>query len=391
MRSLTRRAASVFGLERRKVEVNDILYFLKLIQKRKWRKVRRLLRSSQHAQVCKMADPSGLTPLGAALGCNAPLDITRKILNLYPEAILQQDEYGSTPLHFGCLNGSHPDLVELILEHEHGKEASVSLDSQNYGPLHHAISYTCTSINDDNFSDSSSGDKHGEDKSKSIPSAWLYMNDDLYIHSIQRHSLKIISLLCHHSPEVLFLSTNDGYTPLDIIQRKKLSTKNDINLELIEEIYEELKQAGVTYYKKLKKGWEDAGYNTERRMSGNPEDDSDDESLRPDSPPPKTQQGAAATNNMDSLMIIRRKGLTSSRPESNISIEKNGEDDGLSVLEQGTSLPEPKVDTPSNRDEDVLTEEDASRPKLDSPTQITEKESYSGPVEVQSSSKELNS
>jgi hypothetical protein len=224
--------------------------------------VRKILKSPTGAVICKMTDPSGLNPLGAALGCNAPLDIVEKIVDHHPEAILHQDEYGSTPLHFGCLNGCQPDLIELILQHEEfGKKAGICVDFQSFGPLHHAANYACSYLTDSSSLQSSCRDTN-EDWTISLPSEWLYMNDDMYLDAVVKNSLRVISMLCRVVPEAVFQETADGYTPLDIIQSNKLSSTNEKNFTLLEKIYEELKQSGVRHYKALKEKWESEGYDT---------------------------------------------------------------------------------------------------------------------------------
>ena len=59
------------------------------------------------------------------------------------------DKYGSTPLHFACMKGLHPDFIEMILKQKHGRQAAAhQLDHQIYGPLYHAVNYVCKHICD---------------------------------------------------------------------------------------------------------------------------------------------------------------------------------------------------------------------------------------------------
>ncbi len=258
-----RRAVSIFSRDKGdKDQAEDRTCLLRYIQSRKWRKVRKFLKSSSREEISQITDISGISPIGACLGCNAPFDISEKILLFYPEAILIGDEYGSNPLHFACLNGSHPDLVEMILDQEYGKQAASQLDSQKYGPLHLAVDYACAHILDEKNSTEGSQSKcTNEDR---IPSAWLHMNDDLYIDSIIRNSLRVIKMLCRVSPEIVFQEDEEGLTPLDIIQEKKLTIVNDVNYELVEEIYEELIDTAIKLYKERKSQWEDEGFDKAR-------------------------------------------------------------------------------------------------------------------------------
>lgn len=265
-----RRAVSIFARGKaEKDEAEEPL--LRYIQSRKWRKVRKFLKKSSREEISKITDISGLSPIGACFGCNAPFDISEKILLMYPEALMIGDEYGSTPLHFACMNGSHPDLIELILEQEHGRQAAHQLDNQNYGPLYLAVNYACEHIYDDK---TSSGSKSsGIVSDDRIPSAWLRMNDDLYIDAIIRNSVRVIKMLSFISPEIVLQEGNDGLTPLDIIQEKKLTITNEENYELLVQIYEGLMDTAIRLYKDRKEKWEIDGYETVITPPGNDKND----------------------------------------------------------------------------------------------------------------------
>jgi len=251
---------SIFGgrdkVKKEEAEAESMT-LLQLIQSRKWRKVRKILKSSNGEEIYRIMNFSGLSPIGACLGCNAPSDITEKILLLYPEALLFGDEYGSTPLHLACLNGSHPDLIEMILDQECGVKASQQFDCQKCSPLHLAVNYACAHIFDEKASTQSSQSKTNDDR---VPSAWLHMNDDLYIDAIIRNSHRTIKMLCKVCPQMVLSPDDEGNTPLDILQEKKLTIINEVNYELLEELYEELLETAIRLYKEKKKRWENEGY-----------------------------------------------------------------------------------------------------------------------------------
>lgn len=263
LRGLKEKAANALRISRMQPEMKyDIETFLSLMQSAKWRKVRKILRSPIGREICQQSDKSNLTPLGAAFGCNAPYDIAKKILNYCPAAILKSDDYGSTALHLGCLNGANSEVIDLLLQHDLGKDAALMLDSCHHTPLHHTVLNTCASIEDDRRSRSSRGSSSAE-RSYSIPSAWFHINDDLYIDSMITNSFKIILHFCIALPEVVVLSTIDGDTPLDMIQNKRLTVSNVENLELLERIYEMLVTAAIAHYKEQKNRWETDGFSQE--------------------------------------------------------------------------------------------------------------------------------
>ena len=257
LKSLTKKAANALRIKRTQPELAcDIENFIASIRNCNWRKVRKVLRSPIGREMCRLSDRSNLSPLGAAFGSNAPHDIIKKILNHCPEAILKTDDYGSTALHLGCLNGAHSEVIDLLLMNELGKEALTKVDCSNHSPLHHTVLNVCTVIEEDKRS---SRDSSGN-QSYSVPSAWFHINDDLYIDSMLTNSVKIIRHFCIAAPEIVALPSIDGETVLDIIQDKRLNVTNDESLDLLDKIYDILVAALVENYKNQKKRWEREGF-----------------------------------------------------------------------------------------------------------------------------------
>ena len=135
------------------------------------------------------------------------------------------------------------------------------VDSCNHTPMHHTIINTCASIEDDRPSRSERSSSANQ--SYSVPSAWFHINDDLYIESMITNYFKVIRHFCMVVPEVIFLSTCDGETPLDMVQDKMLHVTNDENMELLEEIYEMLQSSAIKHYRNQKKKWENEGFVTD--------------------------------------------------------------------------------------------------------------------------------
>lgn len=270
LKGIAKRAANVLGIEqklqKRDSDYSNVNYLLHLIQARKWRSVRKVLNSKSGEKVCQETDSTSLSPLGAAVGCNAPYDIIQKILKLYPDAILTQDEYGSIPLHFCCLNNSPEEVIDLILNHELGKAAVMTQDKNGYTPLHHSLQCICSFIRDERQEVVPDTKSNGSDENNSsaLPPAWLCIQDDIFIDSMISNSLGMIERLCAKAPECVLLSTNYGETAMDLVQEKRVYTKDEDYMDLLSDIYYNLlQQAAVHTYKNNKIQWESEGYDTE--------------------------------------------------------------------------------------------------------------------------------
>lgn len=269
------RAVSLFrpdraGLKRLKrctSRCTSISDFLQLIQQRKWRKVKQALRSSTAAHLCSIVDPTGLSALGAAIGCNAPYEIIKYIYDLYPNAAAQPDDYGSLPLHIGCLNGCQPNVVELMLSQEHRKVQIAShLDMNKFCPLHYAVDFICSVIRNDIIPsmESQGTDSASDPRSNTFPSLWLQINDDIYYDRVVCNAVKIVEVLCECAPECVTIYNCDNETPIDILQSKKLLVTDEENYQILDQLYKLMKQCAIECYKKQKAEWEDEEY--EKRL-----------------------------------------------------------------------------------------------------------------------------
>jgi len=113
------------------------------IRNRKWTKARKLLQTPSAVMACKYRDDHGINPLSKAVYNNAPIEIIQKLIELYPQAMLETDDRGNTPLHWACSIGIELETVHLLLDHELSSEAASIPDSQNYCPLHNMVELTC--------------------------------------------------------------------------------------------------------------------------------------------------------------------------------------------------------------------------------------------------------
>ena len=205
--------------------------------------MRKLLKSNA-AGYSKERDRTGLTALAVAVSSYAPLDIIKTIIEASPESTSAVDEFGATPLHLACLNGTNVDVVRLILVHGDGRSVAAR-DFQNYTVLHHAVEYVCTLIENRYF---------GEDE--------VMGGSDYSIESEKQDYLEIIKLLCEKCPENIHVATADnGDTPLDIPQivmakRGTDPTGRNHHIERLTEVYILLKRTSIKVYREKKQKWE---------------------------------------------------------------------------------------------------------------------------------------
>ncbi len=201
-----------------------------LLEKRRWRKVRRALKSSGGLQHSQETDSTGLSCLGIALGFQAPVEIIKLLLSVNPKLSKATDSYGATCLHIACLNGSSLDSIDYLLSNY--PELVTIADNDQRVPLHHAVEFACQ-CND------------SED-------------EGFYLELIQTVYLA--------KPEMIFYTDKDDDSPLDLLQMFK-TTCDSSDHERLDEIYQVLRRYSVSQYKRAKQEWEDEGFDTTKKIS----------------------------------------------------------------------------------------------------------------------------
>ncbi len=190
-----------------------------LIEQRKWKKIRRLLRSSKGFDLCQERDESGLNCLGFALGHAAPIEVIQDMISIDASLAKATDMFGASNLHVACLNGASHEAVKFILN-LYGDLAS-EMDNDHRAPLHHAVEYACQS-----------GDER-------------YSYED------------VILLLCKAAPEMVHCSDNEGDTPIDLVQLVKVEiTQKSREYARLHRIYSLLRDTSVAVYTENKRRWE---------------------------------------------------------------------------------------------------------------------------------------
>lgn len=215
--------------------------FFKLIEKGKWDKVRRLLRSNT-AGYSRLVDRTGLSALAVCVSSYGPLDIVTTIIEANPESTSLLDQYGASPLHIACLNGTNVDVFRLIMEYDK-KQTAGTPDDNNYTVLHHAVEHVCMLIENRYF---------GEDQ--------VMDGSEQSIESEHEDYLEIIGALCQKHPENVHIATKDnGDTPLDIPQiilMRRNDRSNSHHCKRLNEVYQLLKEASIRVYRGKKTKWE---------------------------------------------------------------------------------------------------------------------------------------
>lgn len=194
-----------------------------LIAKRKWEKIRSILKTPKASTWCKLRDNTGLTILGTAVGLRAPVEVIRDMLKVDPSLARVKDDYESTVLHLACLNGESFDVIYLLVSQY--PDLVTELDCDKRCPLHHAVEFA-----------SISGDE-------------------------RCHYIDVIRLLSSRAPEMVYFADSNGDTPTDIVQLVKSDViENSKEYDRLQFIYYVLTQKGIEFYKEKKKAWESKGY-----------------------------------------------------------------------------------------------------------------------------------
>ena len=196
-----------------------------LLEKRRWRKVRRALKSSAGLQLTRETDSTGLSCLGIALGFQAPVEIIKLLLTVNPDLAHTTDSYGATCLHIACLNGSSLDSIDYLIE-THPELVDIA-DNDKRIPLHHAVEFACQC----NYSE----------------------DEEFYF--------ELIEAVFKTKPETIFYTDKDDDSPLDLLQMFK-TTCDRSDHDRLDDIYQVLRRHSVTEYMKKKKMWEEAGFDT---------------------------------------------------------------------------------------------------------------------------------
>ena len=217
---------STLALHNSQSTMSETPKLFSMLEKRKWRRVRKALKSSEAPELCQETDATGLSCLGIALGFQAPVDIIKQMIAVSPSLIDQTDSFGAGCLHIACLNGSSLEAIEYLIENF--PHLISSTDNDKRIPLHHAVEFACQCTEEE--------------------------DEDFY--------LDLIETLYNANPESIHHSDKANDSPLDLIQMFR-TTFGSAEQERLDEIYRLVRRLSIEQYRKKKKKWEDDGYDLE--------------------------------------------------------------------------------------------------------------------------------
>ena len=96
--------------------------------------------------LCEQKDFRGMLPLHYACFYYSDIEIVKRLIEIYPDAVNDKDEKGLTALHFACLGGQSA-VANYLIE---SRALSLQLkDNKGLTPLHHACKQGQTALIED--------------------------------------------------------------------------------------------------------------------------------------------------------------------------------------------------------------------------------------------------
>jgi hypothetical protein len=209
-----------------------------------WNLIRNILKSpQQRARIGRHKDELNTPALALALGFMPPLDIIQQIYQTNPASIFETDDFGASVLHFACINGTSYTCIDYILSQTgvNERELATKLDRDKRCALHHAVEYACLGREDA-----------------------LHARSYLNTSNEERESyLNVIRRVIRAAPEMLNQYDKEYGTPIDMVQLIKVHTSTvSQEYQRLDEIYQVMRRASTTLYRKWKRVWETKGHNT---------------------------------------------------------------------------------------------------------------------------------
>jgi hypothetical protein len=218
--------------------------FLDKFKNKRWRAIRKLLKSRKGPALCRGRDYSGVSALTVAMGYHAPTDIIEIILKENPSSVYVKDNFGMTPLHVACLNGSPIDTIKILLD-EFPDLATIP-DSDLRMPLHHAVECICRL--DCNFVCKDSVVEVIDELCKVAPGT-------VHVRDKHNHSPTDLAALILMGDQVLSKSGDSGMSSM---------------VDRCEYIYDHMKNISIQVYLEKRRKWESDGYDISiRPIEGN--------------------------------------------------------------------------------------------------------------------------
>ena len=246
----------------------------RLISNKKWRQVRSFLKTrNAKSQVVNSTDELGHTILSAALFHDAPIDIITALLYIDPLLSLEADANGLVPIHIACYRGVDSQIIQLLLQHDHGASAR-ALDRSGNSPLHLIIENICDpkkclEMAEEEFRrmENSTDMDDSSDSPKSLDSSCsaLSMSQDAFGDCI-----RTVQNLCALAPEMVRHANKADCSAIDLVQEVKAAVPSGSRWERADIVYQLLRKYNVQLYMDEKKLSEMTTYKSKRSTGSVP-------------------------------------------------------------------------------------------------------------------------
>lgn len=205
----------------------------KFIRRKKWKKVRRLLRTKRGTDLCKERDNDGFHALGVAISFGAPIDIVQLIVSIDALQVDAVDGFGSNPLHCACISGASLECVSFLLKQ--CKDLVSSTDKDRRTPLHLLMNTLCN------------------------------CSDIYYAEGIQ-----IIKAMCKLDTSIIHFADAHKNTPIDTLHLAWADTHPACERQArFCEMHTILREISIQEYKKKKMTWEEKSHFDETKSISN--------------------------------------------------------------------------------------------------------------------------
>lgn len=200
-------------------------------ERKRWRKVKALLKQPDISSVILQPDCSGLTFLGLCVAFSAPTDILRRILEIHPQQISQHDMFGANVLHIACLNGSSLESVQYLINFSPQLVRIQDIDGRL--PIHHSVECVC--------------------------------RDEISLEAC----LEVMKANIDIDSNVLFIMDKYERTAVDLIQEARCTEGiTDEEAHRLKAVYTFMKKACIRAWKVKKQKWESKPLETEQNSKG---------------------------------------------------------------------------------------------------------------------------
>ena len=278
------------------------LRLLKLIISHRWSKTRLLLqwkgrKLKKELQALGQMQQNDINLLTVVCSHNAPTDIVRTIVGLYPLNAYCADEHGMLPLHVACLIGASSDTVRLLLDIQRDylpdeplPSLATATDKCHRTALHFATQYICdpesapeaaSFFTDSSISLPSKGSRNNQHvvvsvasiaksaKSKSEQSKKKGDSTELSMTPTKfQDMLHTVTFLLQTNPEAVLHPDMYGQTPIDMLQDAKATFSTYSKYERVEMTCQILRENAVEVWKSRKIRYEILGCQSYDDASG---------------------------------------------------------------------------------------------------------------------------